>query len=568
MSEPPGAPADLPLLDHRSYGATLAYRGERAISVAGFMADVEATAAKLRPAQWVMNVCGDRYRFAVGLAAALLRGQITLLPPSIAPELLKSLRAEYAQCAALVDRADDAHGLAEVVGVVDTGRQGISQGDADAERLVEVPRVPVDRVAVVAFTSGSTGRPLPQAKTWGSLVQGAREEALGLGLPLDAPVVLVGTVPAQHMYGLESSVILALCNGWAFHGGRPLFPADVAQALAQVPAPAQRVLVTTPVHLRALLREGIALPALRMVVCATAPLAPDLAGEAERTFATELREIYGFTEAGMVATRRSAHTDIWDTLPGVVVARDDTRGVFSGGHVRAPVAPTDVLEVIDSTRFRLQGRDADLVNVAGKRSSLAYLNHQLLSVPGVDDGVFFLPDEGAAGVNRPAAFFVSATLTPQGLQQALRERIDPVFLPRPLFRVPALPRSATSKIPRAALLDLLARCRAGDAPPDEHIVALAAVDSAVALGHFPGNPVIPGAMLIDHVIRAAEARVGGTVNACQVKSAKFPAPARPGERLRIRFDGDANRLQFECRVDDRVVASGLLALGSADARTA
>lgn len=563
MSEPLAAPADLPLLDHRSYGATLAYRGERATSVAAFMTDVEATAAKLKPAQWVMNVCGDRYRFAVGLAAALLRGQVTLLPPSIAPELLKSLRADYAQCAALVDRADDAHGLDDIVEVVDAGGQ-----DPGQDGLVAVPRVPADRVAVIAFTSGSTGRPLPQAKTWGSLVQGAREEALGLGLPLDAPVVLVGTVPAQHMYGLESSVVLALCNGWAFHRGRPLFPADVAQALAQVPVPAQRVLVTTPVHLRALLREGMALPALRMVVCATAPLAPELASEAERAFSTELREIYGFTEAGMVATRRSARTDIWDTLPGVVVTRDEARGVFSGGHVRVPVAPTDVLEVIDSTRFRLQGRDADLVNVAGKRSSLAYLNHQLLSVPGVDDGVFFLPDDGGAGVTRPAAFFVSATLTPQLLQQALRARIDPVFLPRPLFRVPALPRSATSKIPRAALLDLLARCRGGDAPADEHIVALAAIDSAVARGHFPGNPVIPGAMLIDHVIRAAEARVGAAMNGWQVKSAKFPAPARPGERLRIRFDGDANRLQFECRVDDRVVATGSLVLGGADDRTA
>ena len=228
MKVPPAQSLDLALLEHRSDAATLAYRGEHAVSVAAFLADVEATARKLRPAEWVLNVCGDRYRFAVGLAAALLRGQITLLPPSSAPELLKSLRDEYADCAALVDSADHAHGLTDIVEVVDTGKHG-----ALPQRLIDVPRVPADRIAVIAFTSGSTGRPLPQAKTWGSLVQGAREEALGLGLSVDAPIVLVGTVPAQHMYGLESSVILAWCNGWAFHRGRPLFPADVAQALAQ-----------------------------------------------------------------------------------------------------------------------------------------------------------------------------------------------------------------------------------------------------------------------------------------------------------------------------------------------
>lgn len=557
-------PADLPLLDHRSYDAALAYRGAHPISVAAFMADVEATAERLRPAKFVMNICGDRYRFAVGLAAALLRGQVTLLPPSTAPELLASLRDEYAGCATLVDGLDQAHGLTDVVAVRRAERH-----DDMAERLIGGPRVPAERIAVIAFTSGSTGRPLPQTKTWGSLVQGAREEALGLGLPLDAPIVLAATVPAQHMYGLESSVILALCNGWAFHHGRPLFPADVAQALAEIPAPAQRVLVTTPVHLRALLREGIALPALRMVVCATAPLAPELADDAERAFATELREIYGFTEAGMVATRRPARSDVWDTLPGVVVTRDAARGVFSGGHVRTPAAPTDVLEVIDSTHFRLQGRDADLVNVAGKRSSIAYLNHQLLAIAGVEDGVFFLPDDGdGTTVTRPAAFFVSATLTPEALREALRARIDPVFLPRPLLRVTALPRSATSKITRAALLELFARCRAGGELGDDHVVVLAAPDSAVARGHFPGNPVIPGAMLIDHVIRAAEAHVGVGVSAWQVSNAKFPAPARPGERMRIRFDGDAKRLRFECGVDERVVASGVLAIDAAGARPA
>jgi acyl-coenzyme A synthetase/AMP-(fatty) acid ligase len=108
----------------------------------------------------------------------------------------------------------------------------------------------------------------------------------------------------------------------------------------------------------------------------------------------------------------------------------------------------------------LHGRTADLVNIAGKRSSLAYLNHQLNSIRGVLDGTFFLPDESHAsstGVTRVAAFVVAPTLDPATLIEELRRRIDPVFLPRPLMFVERLPRNDTGKLPQEALRELAAR---------------------------------------------------------------------------------------------------------------
>ena len=101
----------------------------------------------------------------------------------------------------------------------------------------------------------------------------------------------------------------------------------------------------------------------------------------------------------------------------------------------------------------LHGRMADMINIAGKRNSLAYLNLQLNAVPGVLDGVFAMPEESAAGdgVARLAAYVVAPGLTPAALMAALRESIDPVFLPLPLVFVDALPRNATGKLPREAL---------------------------------------------------------------------------------------------------------------------
>jgi acyl-coenzyme A synthetase/AMP-(fatty) acid ligase len=93
-----------------------------------------------------------------------------------------------------------------------------------------------------------------------------------------------------------------------------------------------------------------------------------------------------------------------------------------------------------------------MVNIAGKRNSLRYLDHQLLSIPGVEDGVFYMPDEEAAdGVTRLTAFAVAPGLTAREIVSALRERLDAAFVPRPLYLVESLPRMLTGKIPREAL---------------------------------------------------------------------------------------------------------------------
>jgi acyl-coenzyme A synthetase/AMP-(fatty) acid ligase len=118
-----------------------------------------------------------------------------------------------------------------------------------------------------------------------------------------------------------------------------------------------------------------------------------------------------------------------------------------------------VLEVTAADRFLLHGRLSDLVNIAGKRSSLSYLNHQLTAVPGVVDGAFFIrePDEGSStGVTRVAAVVVAPGLDATGLTEQLRKRIDAVFMPRPLLFVDSLPRNDTGKLPHDSLRSLAA----------------------------------------------------------------------------------------------------------------
>jgi acyl-coenzyme A synthetase/AMP-(fatty) acid ligase len=106
----------------------------------------------------------------------------------------------------------------------------------------------------------------------------------------------------------------------------------------------------------------------------------------------------------------------------------------------------------DGTHFLLHGRFADMVNIAGKRNSIGYLNQQLAAIDGVKDGVFYMPDdETPDGITRLTAFVVAPGLTARQVLDALRGRIDAAFMPRPLHLVDSLPRQLTGKITREAL---------------------------------------------------------------------------------------------------------------------
>ena len=448
----PSASSAIPFLAHSAPDAVVARGTAGPIDVRQFLDDAGRLAAALPDSAHLLNLCTDRYRFAVGLCAALLRGQVTLLPPGVAPALLRELSQTYPGLYALAD--------AEVsdcpLPVCDFER-----ATAAGRPLPSIPLFAPTRPAVIAFTSGTTGRPTPHSKRWGSLAAGAMAESAALGLNTERGVTLVGTVPPQHMYGLESAVMLGLRNGYALYAPRPFYPADIRVALERIPAP--RVLVTTPVHLRALLAEEARLPPLRLILSATAPLPPELAAQAEQRYAAPLMEIYGFTEAGQVASRRTTAGPVWRTLPGVRLRVDGQGAWFSGGSIHEEALSGDIVTAADESSFTLHGRNADLVNIAGKRASLAYLDQQLLQIEGVRDGCYFAPDEtdtAAArgqGVPRLTAFVVAPQLTRSALLSALRQRVDPVFLPRPLYLVDALPRNATGKLTRESLVSLARR---------------------------------------------------------------------------------------------------------------
>lgn len=463
ISPATGTKALLPLLGSEQWDSgradsgpahrLLAFDGTRRIDTAQFIADVRAAAAMLPAGRHAINLCEDRYQFLVAFCAVASRGQINLLPPSRAPEVIVETLARYpesyclgdAQSCAMCEEPPHCHHLAAEHAPLDT--------------MIVPPQLPAAQMVAIGFTSGSSGQPKANPKSWRSFSASTLRNVALLRscVAADAGTAsIVATVPPQHMYGMELSVLLPLLGDFAVHTARPFFPAEIVQALLDAPAP--RLLVTTPVHLRALLASNLPVPSLAAIISATAPLSAELAQAAETQIGAPVLEMFGSTETCVIAHRRTASDSEWNLVADVTLQPQPDGTQVDAPYFDAPVLLQDVVELLPRHRFALRGRNADLLEIAGKRASLGDLTRRLLAIPGVQDGIVFQLDENdAGGVRRIAALAVAPDLSEAQLLAALRRVVDPVFLPRPLRRVDALPRNETGKLPRSALLELLSK---------------------------------------------------------------------------------------------------------------
>jgi len=367
--------------------------------------------------------------------AAIIAGQCTLMPPNRQRRTLEQLRLLYSDSYLLGD---------------EVGEPEFSIGSDTS-----VPDIDEDQLCAIVFTSGSTGAPQPNKKFWRTIRDGAKSN---FRLLLDDWAVghinMVATVPPQHNYGLEMSVALPMLGPVAISDSTPFYPQEIADATSGLPEPV--VLVSSPVHLDALLRSGVEPGAIARIFSATAPLAKELAKNLEKTFATHVQDVFGCTESGIIATRHVSTEELW-TYADVFTLRVSSRGAeIRASHLPEHVLMPDIVELVGERQYRWLGRQADMVNIAGKRGSLADLNLRLREVPGVIDGIIFTREDRP---DRLAALVVAPGMGVSDILKDLKERIEPVFLPRPMYKIDMLPRQETGKIAVKLLQDMFNRIR-------------------------------------------------------------------------------------------------------------
>lgn len=493
-----------PVFNYASLDSPVVYHQGRAISLGQLLQTVDFLAEKIPEHQHLLNLYEERYYFLLGFLLALKQHSISLFPSTITAHVLAQLKENYADILILADSDTIAAGfnqcdLKALINASDLHNQTASQSSSGQSgrqaAKTDFSAIARHRQVAIIFTSGSTGQPKPYTKQWGDLV--AVADYLAEVFLSDSPATdssaakksilnkaeisaLIATVPAQHMYGLEASIMMALQNGLLIHSDKPFFPQDITHCLEELQQFARysnqsisTTLISTPLHLKACIKTAVNLPGVKQFISATAPLERELAQSCETTYSARMMEIFGCTEVGSMAWRKTTESEQWTVLNDISLqaikhAEKEEVQINTTRSIRHFLF-NDFVDLLDKQHFLLKGRKEDLINQAGNRTSLSYLNHHLQSYNGLTDGCFY--QDNSIPENRLVAFVVLARpmsnerpiserlqtehQKKHAIRDYLKNRIEAVFLPKKIYFVAALPRNATGKLPLARLKDLL-----------------------------------------------------------------------------------------------------------------
>ncbi len=418
----------------------------RGISRQTFYSHVHQFSQQLPDAQFAVNLCNDRYLFCVSFFALLLRGQTNLLPPNKTENTLFELSRLYPNSYCIFDQIDDPFPTQKI----------LIDGKFNDELNYQFPQISTTQTAAINFTSGSTGTPKAIEKSWGVLCEAAQLALHHFKLKESAYLV-VSTVPSQHMYGLETSVFWPYHSNLSVYSGETFYPEDIRRAIMSATIPC--LLFSTPAHLKALIENGHSWNNIETVFCSTAPLIHDLAKRIEQQLEAPLLELFGSTETMSFASRRPSETKYWTLYPSVKLKTNTRYQTLQTNYFKREIKLDDELELCEDGTFHIVGRRSDLVKVVGKRTSLSELNNHLNQINGVHDGAFYVPQDNAE--NRRLGALVVSDVCKSKILSELKRMIDPVFLPRPLYKVPQIPRTEVGKIKDTELQQLISTLKNG-----------------------------------------------------------------------------------------------------------
>jgi acyl-coenzyme A synthetase/AMP-(fatty) acid ligase len=561
-----GSPEHAPV----AFGRNVAF--DRA-DLAGGVAALAAAVEKVGRGRWLVY-SESSYAGAVSLLALLHAGCTAVLAPNGQAQTLRQLGATAR--GAILDPAAPFEGVARLAPLAQPPAHALSQ-----------PPDAADPPCVEFRTSGTTGDRRGTLKTLRQLDSeiALLEATFGGALPPDARIF--ATMSHQHIYGLLVRVLWPLATGRPFLTDSLLHPQELLPRMAENGA---CELASTPAHLRRLVTAA-GLRALRgtcrTVVSSGAPLDAETAASVAEQLGCAPYEMLGSTETGAVAVRqRSVHGEVWSPLPGVEIERETGSGrlvVTSArasegeerGQGRRRFRMGDRVELRPDGTFLLLGRADRIVKIGGKRLSLPDMERQLEAHAWVDEAAL-IALERASELRVHAVVVASeagrAALNASGrrefgtaLADHLAGHFDRVLLPR-LWRIAgALPRDAQGKLPAESLRALF---EAGDREPvllDELRRArslerrLEVSDELAFLdGHFDGNPVVAGVVLLRWAMQAAAELLGEPACVRTIEALKFPSPMQPPQRftLRVELSEDLERLRFHLEEAERVFATG------------
>ncbi len=442
------------------------------------VADINAQLSAHAGSRWAL-FAGDSFNFACALLACWSAGKTPVLVPD--PRQLPAWRDALALDGVIADAGAaqrpasrrpaerPTRPFADLPIVALSGGSRI--GDKTPATGTSAPTLAIPPDAeLVLFTSGSTGEPkriqkrLPHLQAELNVLEALWGETVG-----DAPVH--ATVSHQHIYGLLFRVLWPLATQRPFAAFDLEFPEQLLSGVAD-----GAVLISSPALLKRLgFPDDAATVRWRAVFSSGGLLPPEAAIDATRLLATCPIEVLGSTETGGVGWRvqhSSAPVSCWQPLPGVRIRSDDDDYLnVSSDFVSAKVEADgwfrmgDLVDIHPDGRFELRGRGDRVIKIEDKRASLTEIEQALIAHDWIADAaaqaltVSGRQQVGAVLVLSAAGSKALATAGRAGfgseLRRALRERLEPIVIPRRFRYVDVIPVSPQGKREHSAIERLL-----------------------------------------------------------------------------------------------------------------
>ncbi len=393
-----------------------------------------------RGGEKTLCLCTEKKAVTAACILASLSGACQLiLPYSFSSHALMEMYEAVGFNAAISDHPEEIPSGVEII----TPLPG-SMSDIISEEIRN-PDEPFLRL----FTGGSTGKPKVWSKSPRNLFAEAfylKEKFAILGKDL-----FVSTVPPYHIYGLLFSVLVPFVAHAKVLPDIYTFPQEIISTINKHKA---TVLVSVPIHYRALKVNNLSAPSLKIAFSSSGVLNRSDAIHFQKKTGLGITEIYGSTETGGIASRSiSEHTESWK--PADVVSwkisgkRLSIQSAFASPEMERDAdgfcVTGDEVHEEKGDRFILLGRADGIVKVAGKRVDLLDVQNKILELPPVSDAVVIaLPAE--KGRESVIAALVAGNLTEMQLKKMMQEKLEPYAMPRRIKIVSSIARTATGKI--------------------------------------------------------------------------------------------------------------------------
>lgn len=439
----------------------IAYDRSHRVTTRAALASIAALRAQLGAAQRVALVLDSPYGFALALMAVLSLGQRPVILGHHNPSLLAT---QHELFDLVLTDLPTLPSLAQAAGltrpVLEIGSL-VLEPPALSEDELAATKSALSLIAALSvfelYTSGSTGSPKAVLKTVGEMEAEARVLAQLLGTELDGATLLTTVFP-YHMYGLTFSVFLPWSTGIVLY----LPQIHYTEELAALPA-GRYVLISSPAFLKRL-DFKLKAPTMSAIVSAGGPLAAEIRLQLKAWSGVSATEIYGSTEAGVMAHRQDVSDEAPFTLFSDVTCEvSPERTILHSGHVATSLTLDDRIEQVGARHIKLLGRADRIVKIEEKRVSLNAIEAALQQLPGISGAATCVVKRDGRDLIG-AALVTDQVTAPEpisgkeylALRRQLTTVLEPHALPRILVKVPALPENALGKRDSRAISALFA----------------------------------------------------------------------------------------------------------------